>query len=209
MNTLAGIPPAFDEKLGNMSISFWPEAVKFAEHPRVTATELALLRGMGTRSAIRAAVLGRVEIKDIRGRDTIEQLFQSVLLEGFTVVQLGYQFPWSNGSLSGSSRSRDSGSRRRAVVICPSIKTWNSRKKSDAEKGGVYRSRHLLGTSRWQRLPARYRISTFALVYFQMLPRTRRSGYIISRGLLYQFQFVLRKSTLSHHVMSPQVGLSL
>jgi hypothetical protein len=28
MNTLAGIPPAFDEKLGNMSRSFWPEAVK-------------------------------------------------------------------------------------------------------------------------------------------------------------------------------------
>jgi hypothetical protein len=94
MTTFAGIPPAFHAKLGNMSGSVWPGfSREVAENPRASAPELARLRGKGTRSAIWAAGHRRVEIKDIRGLETIAQLVQSVRLEGSAVEQLGDQFP--------------------------------------------------------------------------------------------------------------------
>jgi hypothetical protein len=84
----AGVP----RKVGKHVRIVLARSREVAEHPRVSAPELAPLCGKGTRSAIWAAGHGRVEIKDIRGLSTIAQLFQSVRLEGFAVEQVGGQF---------------------------------------------------------------------------------------------------------------------
>jgi hypothetical protein len=114
----------------------WPEAVKL-----LSTCVYPLRNWPHFAERVQEARSGQLALDGSRSRmsTALTPLYSSSIASGLKFSLLNtsaMSSHGSSGSLSSSSRSRGSVSRRRAVAFCPSIKAWNSRQRSGAVNGG-------------------------------------------------------------------------